>query len=187
METKIPAIYKALDAVNRELQGIAKDQAGYGYKFRGVNQVYEYCSPIFKKHGIIIAKRNLEVSRELRTVEAKNGTKTISSAMMKCTYRLISLEDGSYIETESANEGQDSSGGDKAVSICNSTNFRNAILELFVISTEELLDNDMATAKEKEAEVKTSAFSKVPEDKAKEVGNSFRKKVQIPKIDDEEI
>lgn len=172
----IPHIYTALGKVNEELDAIKKDEQGFGYKFRGISTVLNTVSPLFKKYGIITLKSKLEIKREFRTVETAKGPKTITASYLQATYRFVSTVDQSYIETEGFNMGFDSSGGDKSDSIANSTCYRNAILELFNIPTEDQVDNDMQTAKEAEVAEKKGTFTK---EDAKKAGTGFRKSNDI--------
>ena len=57
-------VYKAINAVQTELStiGITKDRTnlqGSGYKFRGIDDVYNAISPLLAKHGLCILPRVL--------------------------------------------------------------------------------------------------------------------------------
>jgi hypothetical protein len=149
------AILKALDAVNQELQSIAKNQQGYGYKFRGIDQVFQHLSPLFKKHKILTRREVVSATRSVRT-NAKG--KEIVEVELLCNYIFTSLVDGSEFTTQGYNEGQDCSGGDKAASMATSNSYKYVIFEMFNIATNEQKDSDQVTAKE--ANKRGSAYRK---------------------------
>lgn len=173
---KIPAIYAAMAKVNEDLNVIAKDQKGYGYYFRGIDQVLNALNPLFRKYKILTRRENLVVRRETR-LNAKG--KEIVEAFLECDYIFTSLEDGSEIRSCGFGEGQDSSGGDKASSMATSNSYKYVIFEMFNIATEEQKDSDQMTA--------IVAEKKEVKKEIKKKGQGFRKTAPVPSIDDDEI
>ena len=169
-------ILEALSKVNEELSAIEKDQQGYGYKFRGINQVLNTLNPLFKKHKIVTRRDSVDIKREVRYVESKK--KDFVEVFMICEYAFVSLEDGSEFRTKGFGEGQDTSGGDKATSMATSNAYKYVIFEMFNIATEEQKDSDQVTAEENG--VGKSKFTK----NAKEAGNGFRKSKSVTVDDD---
>lgn len=53
------SVYKAINAVQAALSkiGIAKDKQAQGYKFRGIDDVYNAISPLLAEHGLCILPR----------------------------------------------------------------------------------------------------------------------------------
>lgn len=173
-------ILESLAKVNEELSNIAKNQKGYGYSFRGIDQVLNALNPLFKKHKIITRRDNLHCERTIRT-NAKG--KEVVEVFMQCDYVFTSLEDGSEIRTQGFNEGQDSSGGDKASSMATSNSYKYVIFEMFNIATEEQKDSDQVTASQAEKKEEKKDIRKR--------GQGFRKSAPVPTIeegeDDDEI
>lgn len=180
------AILESMAKVQEELDSIKKDQQGYNYKFRGIDQVLNTLSPLFKKHKIITTRRNLRSNRVVREVvstkliekNVKNEEtgkfekvkvpqetrKEFVEVELKADYVFKSLVDGSEIVSEGFGEGQDTSGGDKASSMATSNSYKYVIFEMFNIATEEQKDSDQVTA---ETAKKTSSFA-VKEDVVKQ-------------------
>jgi len=141
-------IYEAMANVNNELKAIGKDQDGYGYKFRGIDDVFNSLSPLFKKYKILTVRRNIQTDRNVREVIDKYGKqKNFVEVFFQADYAFVSLEDGSEIVTSGFGEGQDTSGGDKASSMATSNAYKYVIFEMFNIATQEQQDSDQATAK----------------------------------------
>ena len=61
------AVYKAIADVSAEIakSGISKDRKNeqQGYKFRGIDDVYNALAPMLAKHGLVILPRILTRSR----------------------------------------------------------------------------------------------------------------------------
>jgi hypothetical protein len=159
IKEKVPAIYSSLAKVQEELKPIAKGQQGYGYKFRSIDDVMCALSPLLKKYQIIIRKENLTIEHATRSITDKNGKeKHYAEAVIQCDYVFTSLIDGSEVRTSGGNGGQDSSGGDKAISMCYSNSYKYMLFELFCIPTDEQKDSDQVTAAE--ASKRGSAYRK---------------------------
>lgn len=170
------AIYAAMAKVNEELKAIGKDQEGYGYKFRGIDDVFFSLNPLFKKYKIITTRRNVEIERSMREVPDKykpDKNKTFVEVFIKADYAFISLEDGSEIVTTGFGEGQDTSGGDKASSMATSNAYKYVIFEMFNIASQEQQDSDQVTAKENKGKGATGAAKKESTDTGNRKG-AFR-------------
>jgi hypothetical protein len=153
-----PAILEALENINKELDAIKKDQQGYGYKFRGINQVLNALSPLCKKYGVIVGRRNLITERSVRSVITvdKQGNERekqyVETFIKSCDYVFTSTKDGSEFVTQGFGEGQDSSGGDKSASMADSNSYKYTVFGLFNIATEEQKDSDQVTAITKQSD-----------------------------------
>lgn len=170
-------IYEQMLKVNAELKAIGKDQEGYGYKFRGIDDVFFSLNPLFKKYGIITTRKNVQVQRNVREVTDKYGKqKNFVEVFLQADYAFVSLEDGSEIVTTGFGEGQDTSGGDKASSMATSNAYKYVIFEMFNIATQEQQDSDQATAKENAGKGATTVVKKdVSAPETKKSGSAFRK------------
>lgn len=152
-------ILSSLQKVNEELLYIGKDQkvslreGGRQYLFRGIDQVLNALSPLFKKHGVLVSRRNLETQRLVRQVQSKYGPRDyIETFINRCDYVFTSTKDGSEFVSQGFGEGQDSSGTDKSASMATSNAYKYVIFEMFSIATEEQKDSDQRTEEMAERE-----------------------------------
>lgn len=137
-------VYEAISKVAGDLagKGISKDSTNtqQGFKFRGIDDVYNVLAPILVKHGLVILPRIL--SRE--TVEKVNakGT-TLFYTVLKVEFDFISVEDGSKHTVVMYSEAMDS--GDKSTSKACSMAYKYACFQSFCIPTEGDNDADATT------------------------------------------
>lgn len=142
-------IYESLGNVSQQIKHIAKDQKGFNHSFRGINQVLNELSPLFKKEKILVSKKIVNVKNERYKNEKGKDERWIE---LHCIYKFTSMLDGSFFEVEGIGEAIDS--GDKATGKAISNAYKYVIFEMFNIATEEQKDSDesdaddMKTAKE---------------------------------------
>jgi hypothetical protein len=173
----IGKIYAAMAKVNAELKAIGKDQEGYGYKFRGIDDVFFSLNPLFKKYGIITTRSNVVLDRNVREVTDKYGKqKNFVEVFLQADYDFVSLEDGSSITTTGFGEGQDTSGGDKASSMATSNAYKYVIFEMFNIASQEQQDSDQVTAKQNKGKGATGAAKKEAKPEVEKKKSPFRTK-----------
>lgn len=132
MET--PKIFAAIAAIMNEVGSIGKDRknAQQGYNFRGIDDMYNAIHPLFKQHQVFITSTVLDSKREER--QTKSGTGLIYSIVrVQFTFWTV---DGSKIESVMEGEGMDS--GDKATNKAMSVALKYALMQMFLIPTEEL-------------------------------------------------
>jgi hypothetical protein len=159
---KLPAIYQSLQDVNNDLGVIAKDQQGYGYKFRGINQVLDTIGPLFKRHCIIVSQKVISVTPGSYQDEKGRRVKTKDAHII---YKFTSTVDGSVFEVEGVGEGEDR--GDKSTGALLSNTYKYVIFTMFNIPTQEMEDSDMKTARE-ESESPKKEFTKSQQPKETE-------------------
>lgn len=130
------AIQKAINAAMRDICkiGIGKTQTNtaQNYRFRGVEQAMNECSPIMVNHGITVAARYSELTIAERVKGAPADGKATRFVTLKGTFT-FAAEDDSSVVAEAYGEAMDS--GDKAVIKAQSVAFRTALFQLFVIPT----------------------------------------------------
>ena len=146
------SVYKAINAVQAELavSGITKDRTntqGSGYKFRGIDDVYNAIAPLLAKHGLCILPRVLSRTVDERT--SKNGG-ALFYVTVDSEFDFVSAEDGSKHTVKTFGEAMDS--GDKATNKAMSAAYKYACFQAFSIPTESDNDADAYTH-----EVKPSA------------------------------
>ena len=133
-------VYQAINAIQSDLAktGISKDRInsqGSGYKFRGIDDVYNAISPLLAKHGLCILPRML--NRECTDrMSAKGGN--LFYVVVEAEFDFVSAEDGSKHTVKTFGEAMDS--GDKATNKAMSAAYKYAAFQAFAIPTEG--DND---------------------------------------------
>ena len=133
-------VYQAINGIQADLAktGISKDRVnsqGSGYKFRGIDDVYNAISPLLAKHGLCILPRML--TRECTDrISAKGGN--LFYVVVEAEFDFVSAEDGSKHTVKTFGEAMDS--GDKATNKAMSAAYKYAAFQAFAIPTEG--DND---------------------------------------------
>jgi hypothetical protein len=133
-------VYQAINAIQLALSktGISKDRVnsqGSGYKFRGIDDVYNAISPLLAEHGLCILPRML--TRECTDrISAKGGN--LFYVTVEAEFDFVSAEDGSKHTVKTFGEAMDS--GDKATNKAMSAAYKYAAFQAFSIPTEA--DND---------------------------------------------
>ena len=139
-KTNPPAVYAAIVAVMADLSkaGISKDRTntqGSGYRFRGVDDVYNALSAVLAKHSLAILPRAVERHQEERA--SKSGG-ALFYTTVKMDFVLACSIDGSTHVLTTYGEAMDSS--DKSTNKAMSAAFKYACFQAFCIPTEA--DND---------------------------------------------
>lgn len=136
-----PKIYEAINSIMQDVDGIGKNKKNtqQGYSFRGIDDMYNVLQPLFKKHNVFIASNVLESKREERLTKSGNA---LIYTIAKCQFRFFTI-DGSCIESIIEGEAMDS--GDKSTNKAMSTALKYALMQMFLIPTEEKLDTEYDT------------------------------------------
>ena len=137
-------VYQAINAVQAALskEGIAKDRKNdqQGYKFRGIDEVYNALSPLLAKHGLCILPR----CTERVCVERTNAKGTaLFYVTVRAEFDFVASEDGSKHTVTTYGEAMDS--GDKATNKAMSAAYKYAAMQAFSIPTEGDNDADATT------------------------------------------
>lgn len=132
-----PLIFDAINKVMQEVGAIGKDSKNQqqGFKYRGIDAVMNALNPVMVKYGVFVVPTVLEQTREERTT-GKGGLLIYS--ILKVRFRFYT-KDGSYVETTVIGEGMDA--GDKASNKAMSVALKYAAFQVFMIPTEELMDD----------------------------------------------
>jgi hypothetical protein len=133
-------VYKAINEVQAELArtGIAKDRVntqGTGYRFRGIDDVYDHLAPLLSKFGLCIIPRMVGRTCDLRKSSKGNDLYFVT---VEAEFDFVSTEDGSKHTARTFGEAMDS--GDKATNKAMSAAFKYVAFLTFTIPTEG--DND---------------------------------------------
>ena len=151
------SVYKAITAVQAELakEGISKarSNAQQGYKFRGIDDVYNALAPVLAAHGLCILPR----CTERICVERTNAKGTaLFYVTVRAEFDFVCAEDGSKHTVTTYGEAMDS--GDKATNKAMSAAYKYAAMQAFSIPTEGDNDADATTheVKPKKEAVRTT-------------------------------
>ena len=141
-----PLIYERLAAIMADVPAIGKNSQNQEqrYRFRGIDDVYNYLHPLFVRYQVFTTSEILNKNREVWT--NKNGTIMIEYSL-QVKYRFTAI-DGSFVETQAMGQAMDSS--DKASNKAMSMAHKAAMLQIFMIPTLDIEDAD-ATSPEPQA------------------------------------
>lgn len=131
-------IYARIAAVLADADAIGKDRTNtqQGFKFRGIDDVYNALHPILAKHQVFSTTEVLEDRTEERTT--KSGAALIYR-ILKVRFTFYTI-DGSSVSEIVIGEGMDS--GDKASNKAMAIAHKYALLQLLAIPTEDQKDPD---------------------------------------------
>lgn len=137
-------VYQAINKVQADLakDGIGKDRNNQqqGYKFRGIDDVYNALAPILARNGLCILPRTM--SREMVERQTKSGG-VLFYVTVGMEFDFVATEDGSKHTVVTYGEAMDS--GDKATNKAMSAAYKYACMQAFSIPTEGNNDADAQT------------------------------------------
>jgi len=157
-------IHEKMIAIMKDISAIGKDEKNkmQGFNFRGIDTIYNELHNLFKKHEVFCLPEVLDDKSEERKT-AKGGT--LIYRILKIKFHFVSI-DGSSVESVVIGEGMDS--GDKASNKAMSIGHKYALLQAFLIPTDD---------KEKDPDYNTPPKS----NKVEMVKNTFNAKVEFDK------
>ena len=155
-------VYKAINAVQSELAkvGITKSRTnpqGQGYKFRGIDDIFNTISPLLSEHKLCILPR--VIARDCVERISQRGI-ALFYVTVEVEFDFVSSEDGSKHTIKTFGEAMDS--GDKATNKAMSAAYKYAALQAFAIPTEGDNDTENQTH-EIQPEQQKPTFEKIPE------------------------
>lgn len=139
METQSPKkIYGQLMKIMRDVDAIGKTRANaqQGFKFRGIDEMYNELHSKFAEHGVFTTTEVIDQRREDR--QTKSGG-NLTSVMLTIRFT-FHADDASSVSSVLLGEAMDS--GDKASNKAISIAHKYALLTMFMIPTEEPKDPD---------------------------------------------
>lgn len=176
-------IFEKIPLVMAEIGAIGKDRqnAQQGYKFRGIDDLYNAANAALTKHGVFTVPLVLDMKREERQTQ-KGGTLLYTILTVKY---LFYATDGSFFEAITVGEAMDS--GDKSCNKAMSAAQKYALLQVFAIPTEEPKDTEHETHEvkpkekplpdkkpaEKDSDKPNYAFLKAMGEQKERVGNEL--------------
>jgi len=134
-----PLIFRAMPAIMKEVGHIEKSRQNpqQGYKFRGIDEVYEAVQLVLAKHGVCVIPFVQQQSREERATKSGGGVLTYTILTVDHTFY---AEDGSSVVARTVGEAMDS--GDKSSNKAMSAAMKYALLESLCIPTREAKDTE---------------------------------------------
>lgn len=137
-------VYKAIAAVAADLSksGISKNRNNQqqGYKFRGIDDVYNQMAPCLVEHGLCILPR--VISRECVERTTSKGS-ALFYVTVEAEFDFVAAVDGSKHTVKTFGEAMDSA--DKATNKAMSAAYKYAAFQAFCIPTEGDNDADATT------------------------------------------
>ncbi len=137
-------VYRAICQVAKAIskEGISKDKsnAAQGYKFRGIDDIYNSLSAVIAGAELCILPRMVDRQQEERAT-AKGGV--LFYVTVKAEFDFVSARDGSMHTVTMYGEAMDSA--DKATNKAMSAAYKYACLQVFCIPTEGMEDADAHT------------------------------------------
>lgn len=137
-------VYQCIAKVSEKLakEGIAKDRKNdqQGYKFRGIDDIYNALAPILAEFGLVIVPRIL--SRQVTERATQKGG-VLFYVVVEAEFDFVSIADGSKVTARTYGEAMDS--GDKATNKAMSAAYKYVAFQTFCIPTEGDNDADKST------------------------------------------
>lgn len=126
-------VFEAITAVAKEVGAVGKDSVNQAqkFRFRGIDAVVNAVSPAMRKHGLVIFP---VVESVKRGTAATSRGGTMNTVEVIAGY-VFTGPDGSTFTSKVPGEAFDS--GDKATSKAMSVAFRTALLQTFVLPTDD--------------------------------------------------
>lgn len=149
-------IFEKIPAIMQEVTAIGKDRKNpsQGYNFRGIDDMYNELHGLFAKHKVFFTSRVLSAEREER----------INRSGAPMVYTILDIEftfyaeDGSSISSVMRGEAMDT--GDKASSKAASSALKYALMQMFMIPTQEEKDTEYQS--HELADVKSAGTQRKP-------------------------
>jgi hypothetical protein len=151
-----PHVYRAIQCVMHDIGeiGISKDRKNVqqGYKFRGIDDVYNALNPLLSKHGLVVLPRILNSHQVER--QSKSGG-AIFYTTLTVEFKAVSTIDGSFDTLTTVGEAMDSA--DKSSNKAMAAAFKYAAMMLFCIPTEGDNEADATTHDQVQPQTKTAS------------------------------
>ena len=165
--TQLNEVMKSVNAIGKERKN--KDQ---GFMFRGIDDAYNMLHPLFAKHSVVVTKEVVGYSNIVRTTKSGSPMNT-TIAHYRFTFH---ADDGSSVSTDCIGEGADLA--DKASNKSMAIALKYALMETFLIPTEDLSDpdeEDPQASRKTVADVKAEFEKLATEDERKAYKANLRK------------
>lgn len=167
-------IHQRMARIMKACDGIIKSNTSdQGYKFRGVDDAYNYLHDLLVREGVFTVPRVLDLQREER-LSSRN--KTLIYTIIRMEFDFVSEEGDLVTVGPMIGEAMDS--GDKSSNKCQSIAHKMALFQVFMIPT--LLSAD--TAEGEQHEIASPGDNKIPPANDDVPGDVLGKESTEPKI-----
>lgn len=184
-------IYKLMGAVLADIGAVDKMQKNnsQGYKFRGVDDVYNAVHSAVKKHGIFCLPeiKKIIFREKIKSAKGQEGWHQI----LEISYKFCA-PDGSFVECTVWGESADY-GSDKTTNKCMSIAHKYALFQVFMIPVSEIEDPDKASSlhddmvyrdnQQRQQQQKTQQVQKAPPQKPDVVSEAETARVNSMKAE----
>jgi len=136
-----PLIYQRMAEVISDVGAIGKNQKNQhqGFKFRGIDDLYNACHSAFAKHQVFSTQE--VVSHDVKEGKTRNGSVNFHhKVLLRIRFHTI---DGSFVESILWGESMDTQ--DKGMNKAYSIAMKYALIQALMIPTEDLEDPDAHT------------------------------------------
>ena len=151
MEEKM--IYKAMLNIMQDVDAIKKEKKNQqqGFMFRGIDDMMNSLHGLFAKHGVFIVPTVESFDVKERPTKS-GGVNYFTHAVITFNFTAV---DGSFISIKNVGEAMDS--GDKGMNKAMSIALKYALMQTFLIPTEDIADPDAEVAEEtKDTNIETA-------------------------------
>lgn len=125
-------VHETVAKVMTDVRSVGKgEKHGQGWSFRGVDAVVNAVAPACRTHGLVVLPDVLDHREQML---ASSGGKQMRSVTVTVAYRLIGPE-GDELRVVSVGEAMDH--GDKATAKAMSVAWRTALIQMFMLPTDE--------------------------------------------------
>lgn len=168
-ENGLGQIYSLMAQVLSEVGAVGKGRLNetQGYRFRGIDDVYEAVHPLFAKHGIFTLPRVLAEDTTERTTDRGTILRFVKLTM---AYDFFA-PDGSHVTAEVVGEAMDA--GDKASNKAMSAAQKYALIQTLCIPTGNTPDADYITQPEVIGETRQVSKSNTATQKCPDCGGAM--------------
>lgn len=145
IKQKTMFIFERMAKAMGDVAAIPKSRSGQGlnYKFRGIDDFMNALNPILSKHQIVFSFDIIKAEKESYDQKSVyQGNEKIvkwTNALLTIKYTFYTV-DGSWISCTTIGEGRDNS--DKAHNKAMSAALKYALMQMFLVPTEDLVDQD---------------------------------------------
>lgn len=169
------SIYKKLHEIQKQINGLSKDKAAFGYKYVTGDKVLEHIKPLMNDLGLLLKQEVLSIDNVRQDYTTKNGAKSEINSKVMMRFTWVDIETGEKDENLFGANGQND--WDKGVGSALTYGERYFLLKYFHIATDE---DDIDNPERKPQEQSNEVPEHLP--KTKEPLNDERFKTAIEKL-----
>ena len=128
-------IYKKLHEIQKQINGLGKDKAAFGYKYVTGDKVLEHIKPLMNDLGLLLKQEVLSIDNVRQDYTTKNGAKSEINSKVMMRFTWVDIETGEKDENLFGANGQND--WDKGVGSALTYGERYFLLKFFHIATDE--------------------------------------------------